>query len=527
MYTAAYANVPFFDDSLYFTYNSRFVSGIPSIQPPNGPCSAQAVSTNTAANYMYLCSPKYDSLSSQMENAPSLAQAVSFGVQAESFFGANAFTIPIFERTAQFGYLNNGWVRVINHNEVGLPNYFTWLNAWNPSPPVSGTIRQGFSQTTRSVNPYVANTLWDTYIVGNVYDSLYAANPLAPSQSINWMTIFTQQLSNTSLTYTAPPHTLTTYRFILRPDIYFQDARPVTAYDVAFSYLSMVGSGANLGTGAASMTGFTVLGPRQFDISVNSLGPFVLPNLTGLPIVPARYWTNAGSPAWDSAIMACTSSSGCSISQYSLSGSTVNCALNCSPFSGSLMMVNPADVVASFDPIANHIFLGSGPWTCGIVTSSGSGNCTPNFVQNPAVGGSYTLTRFGNGLAPASSLSQIYFRSSGNLALCIWATFNCTSSFQQNFFVFSQIAACYGQPVNLNGPCGHWQQGIGNPGTGNIIGISQVSIVIRFVGVNWVEPYNWNTSPPVGIAPLSPVLYEGSVILSPASVIGCPSGYDC
>jgi len=301
------------------------------------------------------------------------------------------------------------------------------------------------------------------------------------------------------------------------------------SYDVAFSYLSLVGSGSVLGILAAPMTGITVLGPHQFDISVSSVGPFVLPNLSSLPILSGRYWTNAGNSAWDSAVTACTTGVGCPFSQYTLSGSTVNCALNCAPFSASLMTVNQADVTVTFDPIANHIFVGSGPWQCGTVTGSGSGICTPSpFIQNPPVGGSYTLTRFGNGLAPASSVSQIYFRSSGNLALCIWATFNCTSSFQQNFLYFSQIAACFGQPVNLTSPpCSHWQQGIGNPGTGNPVGLTQVAIVNRFVGVNWVAPYNWNTSPPTGIAALSPVLYEGSVVLNPASVVGCPSGYDC
>ena len=557
MYTAFYSSVPAFDDSLYFTYNSRFVSGITPIQPPNGLCSAQAVPSNSAPDYMYLCSPAYDNLSSQMETAPCLTasgdpvqgatsnlptapgngicsgtsqlSAISAGIQAEANFGTGAFTLPVFERSIQFGYANTGWIRAINSNDAGLPNYFTWLNAWNPSAPQPGTIRQGFSQSTRSVNPYIASTTHDFYIVGNVFDSLFRPNPLAPAQVLDWMSISHQQLSNSGITYTPPAGTVSTFRFTLRPDLYFQDGRSVMSYDVAFSYLSLVGSGSVLGILAAPMTGITVLGPHQFDISVSSVGPFVLPNLTSLPILSGRYWTNAGNSAWDSAVTACTTGVGCPFSQYTLSGSTVNCALNCAPFSASLMTVNQADVTVTFDPIANHIFVGSGPWQCGTVTGSGSGICTPSpFIQNPPVGGSYTLTRFGNGLAPASSVSQIYFRSSGNLALCIWATFNCTSSFQQNFLYFSQIAACFGQPVNLTSPpCSHWQQGIGNPGTGNPVGLTQVAIVNRFVGVNWVAPYNWNTSPPTGIAALSPVLYEGSVVLNSASVVGCPSGYDC
>jgi hypothetical protein len=145
--------------------------------------------------------------------------------------------------------------------------------------------------------------------------------------------------------------------------------------------------------------------------------------------------------------------------------------------------------------------------------------------MNPAVGQSYTLTRFGNGLAPASSVSGIYFRSSGNTALWIWSRNKGDTT--HDFLNFAQPVACYGQPVNLTGPCGHWQQGIGNPGNGNSVGLSQISIVLRFFGVNWVAPYDWQTNPPLGIGPFPPVLYEGSVTLNPSSVVGCPSGYDC
>jgi hypothetical protein len=553
MYTAAYTSVPFFDDSLYFTYNSRLVSGIPSIQPPSGPCSGQAVPTASATNYMYACSSTYDSLSSQMETAPCLAalgdpvngassnlptspgngicpgssqlSAHSAGIQAEANFGASVLTLPIFERTVQFGYLNNGWIRAINNNDVGLPNYFTWLNAYNPTPPLAGTIRQGFSQTTRSVNPYLASTPQDLYVIHNVYDSLYAVNPLDPSQDIDWMTTSTQQLSDSMLTYAPPAGTLTTYRFFLRDDLFFQDGTPVTSYDVAFSYLSMVGTGAFLGTGASMMTGITILNPRQFDISVNSTGPFVLDTLTSVPILPGHIWTNAGGAAWSSAVTSCSGNTPCADVQYTLTGSTVKCAGACTSFPAALMAFNPGEVTPTYDPIASHTFVGSGPWQCGTVTASGSGTCTSSGSMNPPFSGSYTLTRFGNGLAPASSISGIYFRSAGNLALWIWSQDN--GDLTHQFLNVSVIAYCYGMAVNLSDPCGHFQEGIGNPGSGAVVGVTQFSIVARFFGVNWIAPFDWQTNPPLGIAPFPPVLYEGSATLSPASVVGCPGGYDC
>lgn len=454
--------------------------------------------------------------------------AISAGIQAEDLFGKKALTIPIEFSSNQDGYVN-GWTQVDDNPDGGISTMFTWLNAYNPTPTNPGTIRQGMSQTTHSVNPYIASTSLDLVIVGDIYDTLYVADPLSDFQLINWMTVSTQQLSNSSLIYGdgvtgAPAHTMTTYRFTLRPDLFFQDGNPVTSYDVAFSYLSMVGSGAFLGGGASDMTGITVLNPHQFDIGVSSVGPFVLIALTNIPIVSARFWSNAGQSVWGSAVSACLTGA-CTDSQYTLTTTHLPSCVGGCTVSAADMEINQNDIVATFDPIAQptNMMIGSGPWEC--VSSSnilGKG-CSSTGSQNPGTGGSYTLTRYGNGLAPASSISGLYFRSSGDLALYLWSEQNDVNP----LLAFVSVASCFELAVNVNGPCGHFQQGIGNPGPGTIVGVTQVTISERFYNLNWLAPYEWSTSPPTGIMPLTPVLHEGSVTLSPASVVGCPSGYDC
>jgi hypothetical protein len=282
------------------------------------------------------------------------------------------------------------------------------------------------------------------------------------------------------------------------------------------------------------MTGLTILGPTQFDISVNSTSPFIKPNLTSLTIVPGRYWTAIGQSAWDSIITTCTGpNAACYPAQYTLGPTPpsgppqANCSLICA-FPSSYMNADPSKVAPTFDPIINHDLVGSGPWSCGTVTTSGSGSCSSSGTMNPPIGGGYTLTRFGAGVAPGSSLSGDYFRSSGTLALWIWSGDN--GDITHDFLNFGTIARCYGQPLTSIGPCPRFQQGIG-AGTGGgptIVGFIQISIVARFIGVAWTSPFDWYTNPPTGIAPLPRlILYAGSVTLDPAAVIGCPGGYDC
>jgi len=194
------------------------------------------------------------------------------------------------------------------------------------------------------------------------------------------------------------------------------------------------------------------------------------------------------------------------------------------------MNADPAKTSPSFDPVLSHVLVGSGPWTCGVVTTLGSGICTSTGTMNPPIGGFYDLTRFGIGLLPGSSATQDYFRSSGNLALWVWSGDN--GDFTHDFLNFATVAHCFGQPIaETPNPCTHYQQGIGTNGIPTIVGISQVSIVARFIGTNWISPFSWQTNPPTGIAPLSGIppliLYAGAYTLNPAAVVGCPSGYDC
>jgi hypothetical protein len=531
MYTAGFGSSFPFDSSLYFAYNSRFVSGISSIKAPTGPCSSQAVPSSSAGNYMYMCNQAYDSISSQMEFSPCFSatgdpvlgqpsngpggrclnsnslSVISAGVQTEDLFGKGAYTIPIFERSDQFGYLHN-WSNVINNEGSGIANYFTWLNAYSATPAQSGTIRQGFKQTTRSLSPYIASTIWDFDIIGNIYDSLNIVDPLSNAELLDWMSLTSSQLSNSVLSYTPPPGTVSSFRFTLRSDLFWQDGRRVTSWDAKFSYLTLKNTGAFQSSGLAPMTGVTVLSPTQFDVNVNGVGPFTKLFLTGPTIIPGHYWSVCSGGVWDGDV---------------ISGQVPD----------SCMSPDSAKITATFDPLAAGILIGSGPWVCKSSTGVVGIGCSSSGHMNPGPGGSYTLQRFGKGLSPGSSLNNAYFRSAGNLALYLWSGNN--GDFVHDFLNFGVVAGCFGQPsqpLGTTAGCGHFQQGIGANGGPKVVDVSTIGVVNRFVGLNWVQPYQWTSSPPPGITANPPVLREGTALLSPASVVGCSAayptgGYDC
>jgi ABC-type transport system substrate-binding protein len=571
VFTAFVNNIPTFDRSLFAIYNSRFVSGIPSIQPPSGTCSSAAVPSFDAPNYMYLCDPTFDGQSDQAEFAPCLSasgdpvngqvaptfancpsttrlSSTSASYQAQDEFGKNAFTIPWFSLKSQFAYRSN-WQRVVLNGGNGFTppgNIQADFNAYSPSPSGIGTIRQGYKQAPISVNPFASSTPWELGIQGAVWDTPGVSNPSSPSSPLDWMTISTQILQNNQLTYTPAPGSVETYRFTFRPDINWQTGQPVTAWDAAFSYIAFKSTGVAEGAGLAPMVGVKVLSRTQLDVNINSFGPFTQLSLSTIFILPARLWLPASQQAaWDSAISN-PNFAGANAALTPLIGSAVTASGVVLPTTGT-SAVDTNKINPGYDPIATGTFVGSGPWACRSSTGAIGQGCTSSGTHTMAPGSAMTLQRFGLGTTPGGSMNA-YFRSSGNLALCAWAN-TCTVDFNRGFLYFSTIDLCFGaplQPLGSTNGCAHWQQGIGAPGGYSMVGVTQVGIAQRFMGVNAVMPYNWVSSPPPGVSPYPPLLYEGlstgnfgnpfalgtSQTLTPASLAGCSSiypigGYDC
>jgi hypothetical protein len=390
---------------------------------------------------------------------------------------------------------------------------------WSPTPPIAGTIRWGFSSgsTPLTLNPYFfdPSVKAEGNLVRSVYDTLYATNPLNSSQVLDWLTYSHQNRTNSQLGYIPPAGTLMTVRNALRNDVYFQDGSQLNASDVAFSYSTLIST--PQAKALPPITGIRVLSAKQIDINLGTTTPNIgaLGNLT---IIPQAIWKNYPG--------------GCV---------------------GGCQFGFPAD------PVVSNIFIGSGPWKCLSASGVLGGGCSSSGNQSPGTGGGFGFARFGKGLKPGTCLERCYFRSSGVLALWIWS--GMTGDSAHDNLVLSQVSACYGQAaiaLTTSATCARWQQGTGTGGEaitdgrlgcpasttcGVPVGMVQFDIVQQMWLINWVSPFNWASSPPgpTGIAfgptprsfdgILAPVLYEGTAVLSPASIAGCAAypvgGYDC
>jgi ABC-type transport system substrate-binding protein len=514
--------------------------------------------------------------------------AVSAGYLAEREHATKVLTMPVYGGIDTFGYLasptsGSDWKGIINQVGIGATaNFWEWLNAWNAGNP---TINVGFSEFPDKLNPTSASTVWDFYLLGNIFDSLFASptpyftgaipsgQPTHNGGTIDWLTLSHQfPLTNAQLGYTPPAGTIETLRASLRPGVVFHDGQPLTAFDVAFSYNFLIKDGSFQGGGLLGIvSGVTVLSAYQFDINL-SQEPFSDATLGGLTILPGHVWSNCNTAAgWNNFVNTASlpfvvpigvSGTACS------TGGTMD-----SPHTG-----------VTFDPLSASLLIGTGPWVCEstgpTVTNPGFAaagtvgtDCSSSGGQSATGNGAYTLTRNGCTITSAGTqcvpagtiitspgpttaaasvatangnVQSTYVRSPGAFAKYIWSKIdgNPTDDFGTLATVANTCQQTAGSAFVSNAACATWQNGIGSLGAqiGNYIATgcngtnqcnveaSQVNLVNFFKNNagDWTAPiaFPYTSVTIAGTSPLNPTLYEGVATLQSSTNGGvCTSGW--
>src|SRR5256886_7226148 len=162
MYTPAFAtaSAPLpFASTFHFLYNSQFVSGIPSIQPP---CSTAAVPTVSAPNYFYLCNPAYDSLTNQMEFAPCLTAVGDAAVNQQV---TNLVTCP-GTAPASFAVTSGGTAVLGRPASTTIPTSVTGLSGFTGTVNIAATISPSSNAPTVSLSSNTASVSAGTPVDG-------------------------------------------------------------------------------------------------------------------------------------------------------------------------------------------------------------------------------------------------------------------------------------------------------------------------------------------------------------------------
>jgi len=473
-YTFGYQDNTPYPTTLFNQFHSQFASNV---------CGGSLVVQPT--NPTFVCILALDTSLLTMATTLDPATLYSNAYAALNILGSHAVDLPAYTFAVRTGALRSV-VNPVNSAGLGYENPWNFLIAHKSSyTPVdsrfqfdgggpSDTIRWGQAggDIVANLNPYFAQWVWEFNILGEVYDTLFAQNPVSPTQVFCWIC---NSLS------TSPPDANGNEHITveLKQNLHWQDGTSLDAYDVKFSIITERDFSAVLSFDDALVLNVNVLSPLELDITMRGVSIAHPLNVGNTLIIPRHIYQLAGDNTYGQGVG----------------------------------VPDPATLDPSYDPVAQGTLIGSGPYQCRSRFVSDFGRlgtgCITNSDgsrggQNIETGGSVLLTVYDNtGQAGAGPFDQ-WFRLNNPA----WGTGSGAAGQSGQFQEFSwadrydnasvtiqdvaSVEACFGKTSSTGcADYSYWIRPAFHPGTPGTIS-SEVVIVLSHLDDTWVYPFSWN-----------------------------------
>jgi ABC-type transport system substrate-binding protein len=545
IYIGSWSLTPIFDQ-LYNLYNSAFASTA---------CGGKAATFGQ--DYGYFCNSQYDAFTSMLEFNDTTSGAIASAQMAMQIFGQHVATIPLWSQALRVPY-QKGWTGVNDATGLGPSNYFTWLNAWNSTPAVLGTMRQGFSSGTLNLNPFLALTPYEFRIIRAVYDSLIQTAPYDPTTPFAWLAnSYTSVVADsTGKCGTGDLFPIAGSQscliFNLRPNVFFHDGTVVTGSDVKFSMLAFKQVPGPLSSGVSGVLDVTyqdgpVQGAQSVFVHLNSKSVFAIFSVGGEPIIPQHVWASDPTTPCPGTATGATLPASCTVNpNLATADPVVSSVCTVSTGCGAATV---GTLCSTFAAGCAGLFVGNGPWTCSNLNLPGTpagegptGNGCTSTATNTAgtqavnAGGTIILQRFGLGFAGLDPLHS-YFRDSAKYLMWQWADrlghgtvdngdlgnfAGCSGSFDTGSCAYWDVPVARATCTSSAGSCNAASLVPIGGDRNCLVDSTDQNTLSGEIGLSWASPVAYLSL--MGTQLIPQTLYEGGIVYNQSLValIACP-----
>jgi len=182
--------------------------------------------TGWSSNYDGIVDATHDAAAEQGKFGGSFAEVKAGGLLAQQRECELAALVPGYDRAAVKAF-KTGWTGILNYRGFGPDNFYSFVEGQNTlTPPGTGLnptdneIDYGFKSTLSGPNPITTQWVWDSYLVGLMYDSMIGRNPFDLSMEYG--------LAAESWSFNAADSPYPSALFTLRPGLTFHNGDPVT-----------------------------------------------------------------------------------------------------------------------------------------------------------------------------------------------------------------------------------------------------------------------------------------------------------
>jgi ABC-type transport system substrate-binding protein len=205
------------------------------------------------SNYYYPGSPpNYDGINDPQLNAnltmiklaPDFAAGTTATLNSQVRFSEICASVPLWCASGVKAYSNvpvedpsGNWTDIMNQRGVGVNSWWSTLNMFTLNNLYPNFYAEyGFWSTISLLNPVYAQWYWDREVLGRIYDSGAARDPMTLA---SWIPQLFQSWEVGTWLDPVRRETKTKVTIKVRPDIYWQDGVPFTVNDVLYTFTEM------------------------------------------------------------------------------------------------------------------------------------------------------------------------------------------------------------------------------------------------------------------------------------------------